>query len=44
MAQINLFTKQKQIHGLSEETCGGQREEWEEEMESLGWTCTQCYI
>ena len=33
MAQINLSTEKKQIHGLGEQTCGCQGE-----GEGVGWT------
>ena len=43
--QINLFTKQKQIHRLREKTycCQGVRS-GEKELGSLGLKCKHCYI
>ena len=46
MAQMNLFTKQKQTHRHRDQTCGCQGGEWEREgwTGSLGLVDTNCYI
>ena len=46
MIQMNLFTKQKQAHRFKERTydwegAGTRGKGW---LESLGWSCTHCYI
>ena len=38
MIQMNLFTKQKQIHRLGEQTHGCWGKGWEEGIGGLGWT------
>ena len=38
MIQMNLFTRQKQIHRLREQTHGCWGKGWEEGIGGLGWT------